>query len=38
MREKLYKEFGMETQTKLGAKAMGCIALENNEGYELRES
>jgi hypothetical protein len=28
----------METKAKLGAKAMGRRALENNEGYELRES
>jgi len=28
----------METQTKLSAKAIGCNALENNEGYEFRES
>jgi hypothetical protein len=28
----------METKAKLGAKAMGRIALENNEGYELKES
>ncbi len=28
----------METKAKLGAKAMGRKALENNEGYELRES
>ncbi len=28
----------METKAKLGAKAMGRGALENNEGYELRES
>ena len=28
----------METKTKLGAKAMGRKALENNEDYELRES
>ena len=32
------KEFVMETKAKLGAKAMGRRALENNEGYELRES
>ncbi len=31
-------EFVMETKAKLGAKAMGREALENNEGYELRES
>ena len=28
----------METKAKLGAKAMGRRAFENNEGYELRES
>jgi len=28
----------METKAKLGAKAMGRKALENNENYELRES
>jgi hypothetical protein len=27
-----------ESSAKLGAKAMGRRALENNEGYELRES
>ena len=32
------KEFVMETKAKLGAKAMGRITLENNEGYELKES
>jgi hypothetical protein len=32
------KEFVMETKAKLGAKAMGRRVLENNEGYELRES
>jgi hypothetical protein len=32
------KEFVMETKAKLGAKATGRRALENNEGYELRES
>ena len=32
------KEFVMETKTKLGAKAMGRRAMENSEGYELRES
>jgi len=32
------KEFVMETKAKLGAKAMGRKTLENNEGYELRES
>ena len=32
------KEFVMETKAKLGAKAMGRKAIENNEGYELRES
>ncbi len=32
------KEFVMQTKAKLGAKAMGGKALENNEGYELRES
>jgi hypothetical protein len=31
-------EFVMVTKAKLGAKAMGRKALENNEGYELRES
>jgi len=29
------KEFVLETKTKLGAKAMGRKALENNEDYEL---
>ena len=32
------KEFVMETKAKLGAKAIGRRELENNEGYELRES
>jgi hypothetical protein len=32
------EEFVMETKAKLGAKAMGRRALENKEGYELRES
>ena len=32
------KEFVMQTKAKLGAKAMGRRALENNEGYELWES
>ena len=32
------KEFVMETKAKLGAKTMGRRAIENNEGYELRES
>ena len=32
------EEFVMETRVKLGAKAMGRRALENNESYELRES
>ncbi len=32
------KEFVIETKAKLGAKTMGRRALENNEGYELRES
>jgi len=32
------KEFAMEIKAKLGAKSMGRSALENNEGYELRES
>ena len=32
------KEFVMETKAKLGAKAIGRKALEDNEGYELRES
>jgi len=32
------KEFVMETKAKLGARAMGRKALENNAGYELRES
>jgi hypothetical protein len=32
------KEFAMETKAKLGAKAMGRRALENDEGYELRET
>jgi len=31
------KEFVLQTKAKLGAKAMGRGALENNEGYELRE-
>ncbi len=30
------KEFVMQTKAKLGAKAMGRMASENNEGYELR--
>jgi hypothetical protein len=32
------KKFVMETKAKLGAKAMGRKALENNRGYELKES
>ncbi len=32
------KKFVMETKAKLGVKAMGRRALENNKGYELRES
>ena len=32
------KEFVMETKAKLGAKAIGRRELENNEGYELKES
>jgi hypothetical protein len=32
------KKFVMETKAKLGAKAMGRGALENNEGYGVRES
>jgi putative transposase len=32
------KEFVMETKAKLGAKAIGRNALENKEGYELKES
>ncbi len=32
------KDFIMETKAKLGAKAMGHRALENKQGYELRES
>ena len=32
------KKFVIGTKTKRGAKAMGRRALENNEGYELRES
>jgi hypothetical protein len=32
------EEFVKETKAKLGAKAMGRRALENNESYELRES
>ena len=32
------KEFMIEIKAKLGAKAMGRRALENNEGFELRES
>jgi hypothetical protein len=31
------KEFVMETKAELGAKAIGRKALENNEGYKLRE-
>jgi len=31
------KDFVMQTKAKLGAKALGRKALENNEGYELRE-
>jgi hypothetical protein len=31
-------EFVMETKAKLGAKAIGRTELENNEGYELKES
>ena len=31
------KEFLMETKAKLGANAIGCRELENNEGYELKE-
>jgi hypothetical protein len=31
------KKFVMETKAKLGAKARGRGALENNAGYELRE-
>ena len=30
------KEFVMETKAKLGAKAIGRRASENNEGYELK--
>jgi hypothetical protein len=32
------KKFVMETKSKLGAKAIGRKKLENNEGYELKES
>ena len=32
------KEFEMEAKAKLGAKAIGRRELENNEGYELKES
>jgi hypothetical protein len=32
------KEFVMETKAKLGAKAMGRVALANNARYELMES
>ncbi len=32
------KDFVMETKAKLGAKAIGRRELENNEGYELKES
>ena len=32
------KEFVMETKGKLGAKAIGRRELENNGGYELKES
>jgi hypothetical protein len=32
------KEFVMETKAKLGAMAMGRRALDNYEGYALRES
>ena len=32
------KEFVMETKGKLGAKAIGRRALENNDDRELRES
>ena len=32
------KEFVLETKAKQGAKAMGRRALENNDGYELRET
>jgi hypothetical protein len=32
------KEFVLETKAKLGAKAIGRRELENNEGYELKES
>jgi hypothetical protein len=31
------KEFVMETNAKLGAKALGYRWLENNEGFELKE-
>jgi putative transposase len=31
-------ELVMETKAKLGAKAMGRKALDNNEDYELKES
>ena len=31
-------EFVMETKAKLGAKAIGRRELENNDGYELKES
>ena len=32
------KEFVMETKAKLGAKAIGRRELENDEGYELKET
>jgi len=32
------KEFVMETKASLGAKTMGRRRMENNEGYELKES
>ena len=32
------KEFVMETKAKLGAKAIGRRAVENIEGYELKEA
>jgi hypothetical protein len=32
------KEFVLETKAKLGAKAIDRRELENNEGYELKET
>jgi len=33
-----YKDFVIETKAKLGAKAIGCRALANYAGYELKEA